>query len=272
VVGIRGLLHPPHICATLQFLEVPPQNWPLAVESTVLASVNAFYFLHRVRFGGPSERGLCAPGCDNAGQAADASDSSDLEELRVCTGKHGSPWSPSAGAIPQRAPKLLKRSRQTSVDQGQVPLTYVAGSAKSGASDTSSPSCQTGQGMDGNLAGHGMGERRQDVPERFASITAAHRVRQVRSTNARPPPLASSQHHSSQHHSSGTQAQWQGSRHGRSRPRNRLRLLRVGAHGTYDTNDPLSYLSPVCRRRTASHVDELWDRWRLVEGKKRRRT
>ena len=72
MVGIRrGLLHPPHICATLQFLEVPPQNWPLAVESTVLASVNAFYFLHRVRFGGPSERGLCATGCDNAEQEAD---------------------------------------------------------------------------------------------------------------------------------------------------------------------------------------------------------
>ena len=42
VVGIRGLLHPPHICATLQFLEVPPHHGPLAVESTVLASVNAF--------------------------------------------------------------------------------------------------------------------------------------------------------------------------------------------------------------------------------------
>ena len=45
VVGIRGLLHLPHICATLQFLEVPPQHWPLAVESIVLASVNAFYIL-----------------------------------------------------------------------------------------------------------------------------------------------------------------------------------------------------------------------------------
>ena len=91
-------------------------------------------------------------GCDNAVQAADASDSSDSEELRVCTGKRGSPWSPGAGAIPQQAPKLLKRSRQTTVDQGQVPLTYVAGSAKSGVSDTSPPSCQTGQGMGGNLA------------------------------------------------------------------------------------------------------------------------
>ncbi len=79
VVVIRGLLHPPHICAALQFLEVPPQHWPLAVESKVLASVNAFYFLHRVRFGGPSEGGLFATGRDSAEQEADASDSSDLE-------------------------------------------------------------------------------------------------------------------------------------------------------------------------------------------------
>ena len=146
---LRGLLHPPHICATLQFLEVPPQHWPLAVESTVLASVNALYFLHRVRFGGPSERGLCATGCDNAEQAANASDSSDLEEIRGCKGKRGSPWSPGAGAIPQRAPKLPKRSRQKTVDQGRVPLTSVAGSAKSGVSDISPPM------SDWTLAGDG---------------------------------------------------------------------------------------------------------------------
>ena len=148
-----------------------------------------------------------------------------------------------------------------------MPLTSVAGSAKSGVSDISPPSCRTGQGMGGNLAGHGMGERRQDVQQRFASITAAHRVLQVGSTNVRPPPLASSQHHRL-----GTQAQWQCPRHGRSRQGNRLKLPRVGAYGTYDTNDPQSYISPVRRRRTVSHVDELWDRWRMVEGKKRRRT
>ena len=47
-----GLVHPPHICALLQFLEVPRKHWLPIVESTVLASVQAFYFLHRVRFGG----------------------------------------------------------------------------------------------------------------------------------------------------------------------------------------------------------------------------
>jgi hypothetical protein len=127
MVGILGLLHPTHICALLQFLEVPHQHWPLAVERTVLASVNAFYFLHSVRFGSPSEGGPCATGRDCAEQEAYASDSSDLEELRACKDKRGSPWSSGAGAIPQRAPKLLKHSSQTTVYILRVPLISAAG-------------------------------------------------------------------------------------------------------------------------------------------------
>jgi hypothetical protein len=125
------------------------------------------------------------------------------------------------------------------VYQRRVPLTSVAtGSAKSRASDISPPSCLAAQGMGENLAGHGMGERREDVPQRFASLTAAHWERKVGSTNVRPPPLTSSQNHRL-----GTQAHRQCPRHGRSRQGNRLRLPRVGAHGIYDTNDPQSYFS-----------------------------
>jgi hypothetical protein len=50
VVVISGLLHPPHIYALLQFLEVPHKHWFTVVSGTVLDSVNAFYFLHHVRF------------------------------------------------------------------------------------------------------------------------------------------------------------------------------------------------------------------------------
>jgi hypothetical protein len=218
VVGIRGLLHPPHTCAALQFLEVPHQHWPLAVESAVLASVNAFYFLHRVRFGGPSECGRCATGRDCAEQELDASDSSDLEELRACTGKCGSPWSSGAGAIPQRAPKRLKRSSQTTAYQLRVLLISAAGSAQSRVPDISPPSCLAGHGMGEILAGHGMGERQQDVPQRFASLRSAHwgwHAWSIR--NVRPPPLMSSQNHRL-----GTQAHWQCPRNGRSSQANRL--------------------------------------------------
>jgi hypothetical protein len=118
-------------------------------------------------------------------------------------------------------------------------LTSLAGSAKDRVSEISPPSCLAGQGMGENLAGHGMGERRQDVQQRFALLTAAHLERQVGSTNVRPPLT------SSQNHRLGTQAHWQCPRHGRSRQGNRLRLPRVGAHGIYDTNDPQPYISPV---------------------------
>jgi hypothetical protein len=62
VVGIRpiirGLIPLPHIHALLKFLDAPRKYWSTTVESTVLASVKAFYFLHRVRFGGLPTRGL----------------------------------------------------------------------------------------------------------------------------------------------------------------------------------------------------------------------
>ncbi len=153
------------------------------MESTVLASGNAFYILHRVRFGGPSVGGLCATGLGCAEQEADASDSSDLEELRVGQGKRGSPWSSCVGAIPQWEPKQLKRSIQTIVYPRRVPHISAAGSAKSGVPDISPQSC---------LAGHGMGENR-DVSKLFASLRAPQRdklqVRLIR--NVRPPLLTS---------------------------------------------------------------------------------
>ena len=55
VVGIRGMIDPSHVHALLKFLELPNWHWQTAVERTVLASVRAFSFLHKVRFGGLPE-------------------------------------------------------------------------------------------------------------------------------------------------------------------------------------------------------------------------
>ena len=55
VVGIRGMIDPSHVHALLKFLELPNRHWHLAVDRTVLASVRAFSFLHKVRFGGLPE-------------------------------------------------------------------------------------------------------------------------------------------------------------------------------------------------------------------------
>ena len=44
LMRIRGLLHPSHICALLQFSEVPHKHWLPAVKGAVHASVNASTF------------------------------------------------------------------------------------------------------------------------------------------------------------------------------------------------------------------------------------
>ena len=85
--------------------------------------------------------------------------------------------------------------------------------------------------------------------------------------NVRPPPLIRHPIHGVR-----ATARQQCNRDRRSRKGGRLRSSRVSANGIYDTNDPQSYIPPVRRQRTASQVDELWDRWRVVEVKKRRRT
>jgi hypothetical protein len=55
VVGIRGMIDPSHVHALLKFLELPNRHWHLAVDRMVLASVRALSFLHKVRFGGLPE-------------------------------------------------------------------------------------------------------------------------------------------------------------------------------------------------------------------------
>ena len=52
VVGIRGLIDIKPIQAALAFLEIPREYWKEGLEQSVLASVRAFSFLHRIRFGG----------------------------------------------------------------------------------------------------------------------------------------------------------------------------------------------------------------------------
>jgi hypothetical protein len=57
VVGIRDLIHLPHIHAFLKFLDTPQKHWSPTISSTVRASVKALYFIYSVRFGDLSLRG-----------------------------------------------------------------------------------------------------------------------------------------------------------------------------------------------------------------------
>jgi hypothetical protein len=79
VVGVRGLIDPRHINALLEFLAIHKRHWQTAAEKTVLASVRALYFMHRVRFGGSQGRQLAGQmwcSLDSSGE-----DDDDLDEL-----------------------------------------------------------------------------------------------------------------------------------------------------------------------------------------------
>ena len=68
VVGIRGMINPLHVHSLLKFAEIHHKHWKTAVERSVLASVRAFHFLHRVRFGGLPEtvRSDLDPDCNDS--------------------------------------------------------------------------------------------------------------------------------------------------------------------------------------------------------------
>ena len=74
VVGMRGLIDPFHIESLLKFLCVQQPQWQTAVERTVLASVRALYFLHRIRFGG-------LPYAGRPGLESEHSDSADEDDM-----------------------------------------------------------------------------------------------------------------------------------------------------------------------------------------------
>ncbi len=46
------MIDPSHVGSLLKFLRIQRKLWHGAIEQTVLASVQAFHFLHKVRFGG----------------------------------------------------------------------------------------------------------------------------------------------------------------------------------------------------------------------------
>ena len=77
VVGIRGTIDPPLIESLLKFLGVQRKHWPVAVEKTVIASVWAFHFLHKVSFGGLSAK--IRPDLDS--ENSDASSNSTVKNV-----------------------------------------------------------------------------------------------------------------------------------------------------------------------------------------------
>ena len=179
--------------------------------------------------------------------------------IRRCC-KRRSPRSQDGGTISQRGSKRRKGHDPMCLPPSGGLCTSQAGPVLGDVTNSTLP-C---------LAGNSMGESRE-APQLAASPRASQQSRSQSAAgsikNVRPPPLV---HHPI--HGSRATVHQQCHRDRRSRGGGRLRPSRMSANGIYDTNDPRSYISPARRQRTASQVDELWDRWRAVEVKKRRRT
>jgi hypothetical protein len=50
VIGIRGLADTVHLQTALAFLDIPKQKWKAIIEDSVLASVRALAYMHRIRY------------------------------------------------------------------------------------------------------------------------------------------------------------------------------------------------------------------------------
>ena len=257
VVGIRGLVHPPHICALLQFLEVPRKHWLPIVESTVLASVQAFYFLHRVRFGGLSKGDLLGSSQAHIGLEED-SDSSDLDDASTVGGscRRKQSRGPDTGALPQ----CVTRQRS---DTSCMMLEC----------NPSNPSAISVTGSNPPLPCLNVAETcpaGQNTAPRYPAsckIPSPHRRPAGSSRRVRPPLILRPSCRGG-----GRQANQHCNQGALTCLGNRQRILRGTVNARYDIDDPQSYVSQGRKRKVPDQSAVLWDRWRAMDGKKRRRT
>jgi hypothetical protein len=127
VVGIRGMIDPLHVQSLLKFAEIQQKYWKSAVEHTALASVRAFHFLHRVRFGGLSETARPDLDPDHEGSGSDNEEAGRHKCLPCSETTHCVDLN-SSEADPGDAPHIPKRAdwRLTSRAVNQATVRVVA--------------------------------------------------------------------------------------------------------------------------------------------------
>jgi hypothetical protein len=124
VVGIRGMIDPVYVESLLKFIGIQRKLWKVAVERSVLASVRAFHYLHKVRFGGLS-RAVCPdPDPCNSDSEQDVSKENISAKRRSrrshtnlaqdCTDSDSSPDSTVGNRPPKRLPPKALPSRHQS--------------------------------------------------------------------------------------------------------------------------------------------------------------
>ena len=238
VVGNRGMIDPRPIGGLLQFLNMPKKLWTIAVEKSVLASIRAFYFLHRTRFG-------CRQGVVLSVSGNSVSDDDGVEGdnmLRVGE-KRGSGTSgegedlaePTAGTSSvgtKRRAYARLGSRHRSGGLREEPSRGCKGRVARGYSVKHEPrrGSSSGPVADGTTM----------IRVKSPTVMRDH------GTVANPP--------------------------GGSRTRKRKRLPNASATFIYDTDDPIGGVSMQPLIVDDEHPATLWLQWRRVVGRQRRST
>ena len=234
VVGIRGMIDPVYVESLLKFIGIQRKLWKVAVERSVLASVRAFHYLHKVRFGGLS-RAVCPdPDPSNSDSEQDVSKENISAKRRSrrshtnlaqdYTDSDSSPDSTVGNRPPKRLPPKALPSRHQSAREDS---TGVSGTQQAAAKQKSSKKCST--------------KRRSRATRPTASVI--HERAQTSSADTRS---AASR-----------------------KPPKRKRWDRITS---LDSDNPDQRPTKQLQCTTDDQPEALWTRWRQLEPRRGRRT
>ena len=246
-----------HIESLLKFFCIPRKNWPEVLERTVIASVRAFHFLHRVRFGGPAEpqrseldsehsdvdsggnvKGVGTKRNPRRREAEDAqnytdSDSSTADDLME---------------QPRSLSRLRSTTAATAASTAGLPTAHGAGAT---APRQISPLARRAPALPRTRGEKNTqkANKASRARPRIMRVTGRGSVLSVRGNDGNPRKC------------------------GQLQPK-RKRCGRANVTGTFDTDDPDQ--QPIKQQRNAPEdppdLTTLWNRWRKMEPQKRWRT
>ena len=258
VVGIRGTIDPLHIESLLKFLDIQRKHWPVAVERTVLASVRAFHFLHKVRFGGLPEAGRPDLDPDHSDHASDEdvgdggtkrkSNRRKAGAAKDCTDSDSSEGNNLMGE-----PHPPSRVRRTLTPRAAT--TATAGGLSSAPSAKATTTKRT-LSLPSRASAATRGCGRVRISKERASKAGHAKAHTVTNAAYDAVPNTWGEHYNNCE---------------RRQPKRR-RCGRASTTSTFDTDDPDQRPTKQYRQAPDGQPEALWNRWRQMEPRRRWRT
>jgi hypothetical protein len=246
------MIDPAHVEHLLKFIGVQQKHWKVAAEHSVFASVHAFHFLHKVRFGGLSNETRSDLNSDNSDCEQDDSKDGAVAKRKSSGGRaslaHDSTDSDSSAdskAEPRSAQRSSPKARRT------LP-TREANAWAVGDRSPSASTDPTGQTPCPGLT------RRDPLPPKAAARSRTGRKRPYKRRSRATRPTASAMHKAAQTSSTNTCSK------ASRKPPKRKRWERAN---TLDSDPSQSPQQPANQLHCATddQPEALWKRWRQME-------